>query len=199
MAHSGNDQPEYRGEWNYPTGYLHDQRHKVRAWLNYELPFGDRFGRWNIGVIQRTDSSDASSADATIDVRPFVTNPGYQSVPSTVTYFFGPRGDVRYDTLWSTDVSLNWNMPLNALGRTQVFFRGVVQNLFNNAAILSGNETIYTTTNNPNAFPYQTFNPWTTTPQLGVHYDFGPEYGRPTGTGSYQAPREFNFSVGIRF
>jgi outer membrane receptor for ferrienterochelin and colicin len=196
---SGNDQPEYRGEWNYPTGYLNDQRHKVRAWFNYELPFGDRFGRWNVGMVQRVDTSDASSADATIDVRPFVTNPGYQSVPSTVTYYFGPRGDQRYDSLYGTDLSLNWTVPLNALGRTQLFFRGVVLNLFNNAAILSGDETIYTSTNNPNNFPYQTFNPWTTTPQVGVNYDFGPNYGQPTGTGSYQAPREFNFSVGIRF
>jgi outer membrane receptor protein involved in Fe transport len=196
---SGNDQPEYRGEWNYPTGYLNDQRHKVRAWFQYSLPFGDQFGRWSVGLVQRVDTSDASSADGTIDVRPFVTNPGYQSVPSTVTYFFGPRGDQRYDTMWRTDVSLNWNMPVRALGRTELFFRGVILNLFNSASVLSGNETVYTTTNNPNAFPYQTFNPWTTTPVQGVHYDFGPIYGRPTGTGSYQNPREFSFSVGVRF
>jgi hypothetical protein len=32
-----------------------------------------------------------------------------------------------------------------------------------------------------------------------VHYDFGPSYGQVTGTGDYQAPREFSFSVGFRF
>lgn len=196
---SGNDQPEYRGEWNYPTGYLNDQRHKLRGWLQYQLPFGEQFGRWSVGLLQRIDTSEASSADGTIDVRPYVTNPGYQSVPSSVTYFFGPRGDQRYDTMWRTDLSLNWNMPIRPLARTEVFFRGTILNLFNSAAILGGNETIYTTTNNPNAFPYQTFNPWTTTPQLGVHYDFGESYGQPTGTGSYQNPREFSFSVGVRF
>ena len=37
IVHSGNDQPEYRGEWNYPTGYLNDQRHKVRAWFNAQI------------------------------------------------------------------------------------------------------------------------------------------------------------------
>ncbi|HXG87017.1 MAG TPA: hypothetical protein VNJ02_01680 [Vicinamibacterales bacterium] len=38
-----------------------------------------------------------------------------------------------------------------------------------------------------------------TAPVQGTHWDFGPEYGRPTGTGDYQAPREFSFSVGVRF
>jgi outer membrane receptor protein involved in Fe transport len=197
---AGNDQPEYRSpDWNYPIGYLNDQRHKVRAWLQYRLPFGEAFGHWDLGLMQRFDSSDASSADGTIDVRPFVTNPGYQSVPSTVTYYFGPRGDQRYDDIWRTDLSLFWGLPITALGRTELFFRGVVTNLFNNSGQTSGNETIYTTTNNPNNFPYQTFNPWTTTPQLGVNYDFGPIYGAPTGTGDYQGPREFSFSVGVRF
>lgn len=196
---NGHDQPEYRGEWAYPTGYLNDQRHKVRGWFQYELPFGERFGRWNLGLVQRVDTSDASSADGTIDVRPYVTNPGYETVPSTVTYFFGPRGDQRYDTIWRTDLSLNWNLPLRGLGRTELYFRGVILNLFNNAGQDGANETIYTVTNNPNNFPYQRFDPWTTTPQLGVHYDFGPSYGRVTGTSDYQDPREFSFSVGFRF
>jgi outer membrane receptor protein involved in Fe transport len=196
---SGNDQPEYRGEWNYPTGYLNDQRHKVRGWFQYELPFGDRFGRWSLGLVQRVDTSDASSADGTIDVRPYVTNPGYETAPSSVTYYFGPRGDQRYDTIWRTDLSLNWNLPLRGLGRTELFFRGVLLNMFNSSGQDGANETIYTVTNNPNNFPYQRFDPWTTTPQLGVHYDFGPSYGQVTGTGDYQAPREFSFSVGFRF
>jgi len=43
------------------------------------------------------------------------------------------------------------------------------------------------------------FNPFTETPVRGTHYQFGPLYGQPTGVGDYQAPREFNFSVGVRF
>jgi len=33
----------------------------------------------------------------------------------------------------------------------------------------------------------------------GTHYEFGPRYGQATGVGDYQTPREFNFSVGVRF
>jgi hypothetical protein len=71
-----------------------------------------------------------------------------------------------------------------------------VTNLFNNAAVLSYNETIFSRTNNT---AYPAFNPFTETPVLGVHYDLGPDFGKPTAVGDYQAPREFNFSVGIRF
>ncbi len=194
---SGNDQPEYREErWNFPTGYFNDQRHKLRGWVQYRIPAPDGLGRFDLGFVQRYDSSDASSADGTIDPRPYVTNPGYQSVPSTVTYYFGPRGDIRYDNVWRSDLSLSWGKPLPALGRTEVFFRGVVTNLFNNSAQTSGNETIFTRTNNS---AYQLFNPFTTTPVEGVNYAYGPDFGKPTGTGDYQGPREFSFSVGIRF
>ena len=144
--------------------------------------------------MQRFDSSDASSADGTIDPRSFVTNPGYESVPSTVTYYFGPRGEQRYDDVWRSDMALTWTKRL--VGRTEAFFRGVVSNIFNQSAQIAGNETILTRTNNS---AYQLFNPFTTMPVLGVHYDFGPDYLQPTGTGDYQSPREFSFSVGLRF
>ena len=192
----GNDQPEYKAEsWSFPTGYNPgDQRHKLRAWADYRVPVSERAGHFIVGFVQRFDSSDASSADGTIDPRSFVTNPGYESVPSTVTYYFGPRGDQRYDNVWRSDVALSWTMRL--VGRTDAFFRGVVTNVFNQSAQVSGNETILTRANNS---AYQLFNPFTTTPVQGVHYDFGPDYLQPTGTGDYQSPREFSFSVGIRF
>ena len=193
---TGNDQPEYKQEsWNFPTGYNPgDQRHKLRAWVDYRLPVSERAGNFNVGFVQRFDSSDASSADGSIDPRSFVTNPGYELAPSTVTYYFAPRGDQRYDGVWRSDLSLSWTMRL--FGRTDAFFRGVVTNLFNRSAQIAGNETILTRTNNS---AYQLFNPFTTTPVLGVHYDFGPDYLQPTGTGDYQTPREFSFSVGVRF
>jgi hypothetical protein len=194
----GSDQPEYRREsWNFPTGYNPgDQRHKIGAWTQYRLPMPEGTGRWDVALMERFDSSDASSADGTIDPRSFVTNPGYQAVPSTVTYYFGPRGDQRYDGIWRTDVSLFWNLPLSPLARTQVFFRGIVTNLFDHSGQVGANETILTRTNDAR---YALFDPFTALPVQGLNWEYGPDYGRPTGTGDYQAPREFSFSVGVRF
>jgi outer membrane receptor protein involved in Fe transport len=195
---SGGDQPEYRQErWNYPTGNFNDQRHKVRAWAQYRLPLPDGVGRWDLGVLQRFDTSDASSEDGTISMSTaYVPNPGYQTTPSSATYYFGPRGDLRYDDIWRTDLSLSWGVPIPALGRTEVFFRGVLNNAFNNLGQQAGNETIVTRSTNT---AYPGFNPFTETPVLGTHYNYGPVFGDPTGTGDYQSPREFSFSVGVRF
>jgi len=43
------------------------------------------------------------------------------------------------------------------------------------------------------------FNPFTTTPVEGVNYKKDSTYGQPSGPSSYQAPRDFSFSVGFRF
>ena len=43
------------------------------------------------------------------------------------------------------------------------------------------------------------FNPFTETPVEGVHWRKGPNYGQPTSPTSYQSPRDFNVSVGVRF
>lgn len=167
----------------------------MRAWAQYRIP-GDRLGRFDVGLLERCDSSDASSADGSIDPRSFVTNPGYQAVPSTVTSYFGPRGEQRYDDVWRSDLSLLWGLPLRLTGRAEVFLRGVVYNVFNQSAQLSANETILTRTNDSRL---QLFDPFNTTPVQGVHWEYGPEYGRPTGTSAYRTPREFSFSVGVRF
>lgn len=192
----GSDQPEYKQEsWSFPTGYNPgDQRSKLRAWLQYRLPAPTVLGRLDLGVLERWDSSDASSADGTIDPRPYVANPGYQAAPSTVTYYFDDRGAQRYDDLWRTDLSLTWTRRVP--GGVDLFFRGIVANVFNQAAQIAGNETILTRTNDAS---FALFNPFTERPVQGTHYQFSPLYGQPTGVGDYQTPRELNFSVGIRF
>ena len=83
-----NDFPEYRDpSWNTPVGYvMNDQRHKVRAWLSYLVPMSKAYGSVNIGVVQRFDSALPYDASGPSDPRPYVTNPGYLTPPSTVTY-----------------------------------------------------------------------------------------------------------------
>ena len=112
---AGNDQPEYKsGRLELPDR-LQPGRPAAQAARVGAIPAAAaRPARadWNLGLVERFDTSDASSADGTIDPRPYVTNPGYQSVPSTVTYYFGPRGDQRYDGVWRTDLSLFWSLPI---------------------------------------------------------------------------------------
>jgi hypothetical protein len=190
--------PEYREEsWNYPTGYNPgDQRHKLRLWANYEAPLPEAIGRVNFGVIQRADSGVAVDVTGNVDTRAFVTNPGYVTPVQSVGYYFIPRGDFRFDPVYSTDVSFSWAKRLPRLDRTELFFRGVVTNIFNNAAITRGDINILTRNNNT---AYAAFNPFTTTPVQGTHWDFGPNFGEPQAFDDYQDSRQFSFSAGIRF
>jgi hypothetical protein len=190
--------PEYRQEsWNYPMKYNPgDERHKARAWVGYSLPVPESIGRVDLGVVQRVDSGVSVDVNGLIDPRAFVTNPGYVTPIGSVPYYFTPRGEFRWDNVYSTDLSFTWGKRVPQLRRTELFFRGVVTNLFNSGARTRGDIGIDTRMNNA---AYQAFNPFTTAPVQGVNWDYSPTFGQPQAFDDYQPARLFNFSVGVRF
>ena len=193
---SANDMPEYRSaSWNYPVGYTNgDMRHKARIWGTYRLPIGG--GNWDLGLMQRIDSGLGYDWSASIDTRPYVTNPGYVTPTSSVTYYFGGRGAEHRDTIYRTDLSLTYERKIPGLPRARLFFRGIVTNLFNLHGIDGFNTTVLTKSSDSTL---AAFNPFTETPVQGVNWKFGPEYGKVTGPSDYQNTREFSFSMGFRF
>jgi hypothetical protein len=148
--------------------------------------------------MERFDSGRAYDWNATIDPRPYVTNPGYITPPSSVTYYFSERGGLTENRagIWRTDLSINWEIGFPGVPTGRMFFRGIINNLFNQLTIDGFNTTIQTRSQNTK---YAAFNPFTETPVEGIHYGFGPEYGKVTGPSDYQSPREAYFSVGFRF
>ena len=107
-----------------------------------------------------------------------------------------PRGRFRWDNVYSTDLSFTWGKPLTQLRRTELFFRGVITNVFNNGARTRGDIGINTRLNNA---AFQAFNPFTAVPIQGVNWDYSPTFGQPQAFDDYQPARLFNFSVGVRF
>ena len=200
--------PEYRQErWNYPTGYLTgDQRHRARLWVSYDQP--TPVGDFNVSVLQNFDSGTRSSLDASIDPRPFVTNPGYLTPPATVDYFIGGRGGIKGEDITRTDLALNYNLRL---GGVQVFIQPEVLNVFNEQGVTAFNEEVLTavdcapqtgTATLPAPCPakgLQPFNPFTEEPVEGTHYIKGPNFGEPNSEGDFQTPRTWRVSVGVRF
>lgn len=195
---SANYYPEYRAEsWNYPDGYLNsDQRHRLRLWATWQMPVPDALGRFDLGFQQRYESGRPYDLTMSVDTRPYVTNPGYLAPPSTVTYFISDRGAYRYDGFTSTDLSLAWNRPIPGLSAMQVFGRFIVNNVFDQDALTSFNTTVLGRANDTTL---QAFNPFTTAPAEGVHWKKGPAFGQATSPNSYQSPRNYYFSVGLRF
>jgi outer membrane receptor protein involved in Fe transport len=195
---SANSYPEYRqAGWNYPVGYLNgDQRHKLRVWGTYALPLPSALGKLDLGFMQRYDSGLPYDLSMSIDSRPYVANPGYLTPPSTVTYYVSGRGSFRFSGFARTDLSFSWNHRVPGWSKAQVFGRFVVNNVFNHSTLTSFNTTILGKANDSTL---TAFNPFTTTPVEGVNWRKGPSFGQATSPNSYQSPRDFNFSVGLRF
>ncbi len=193
--------PEYRDPaWNAPKGDLAiDQRHKARIWANYDVPIPSKLGDLSLGVLEQIHSGRPYGAVGSLDPRPFVTNPGYANPPASVEYFFTPRDAFRTETVTQTDLALNYAHKLGIVKRTALFFRGTIQNVFNERKIHDPVNLDKSVLRRDNASRFQPFNPFTTQPVQGVHWDFGPSFGRPTSRLAYQAPRTYQFSVGLRF
>jgi hypothetical protein len=192
--------PEYRAQaWNWPDGFNgNDQRHKVRGFASYVLPTPQPIGQFTLGLVQRYDSGTPWDMNISVDSRPYVTGTTYLKPPATVGYYLTGRGALRWDNTWTTDLSLNWSKKLG-VGATELFFRGVVTNLFNNLALQSGLTTVNSAASPGSSKGLVTFNPFTDVPVEGVNYVKADGFGAATSPGDFQNPRAANFSFGVRF
>jgi len=226
---------QYQGfTQNSPVGFLaEDQRHKVRAWVGYDL--NTRIGNFNTSLIERFDSGTPYSASSNIpiqfsanfyrvgtnsatcpnpaDCSGGITNPGYAAPPTTVGYFFGQRGQFRWDDIKGTDVALNYSLPIRMM---TLFAKGEARNVFNQKAVVNGDTTVFTAANAGKGL--RAFNPFTDTPvecpqgntaaqctALGANWQRGPNFGKPltattfSSQGSFTLPRTYLVSFGARF
>ncbi|MCA1733432.1 MAG: hypothetical protein LC732_07510, partial [Acidobacteria bacterium] len=72
-------------------------------------------------------------------------------------------------------------------------------NVLNEQSVVGGNTTVLTRWNAGAASGLVPFDPFNVTPQEGLHYRLHDSFGQPTGKTSYQDPRSYRFSVGLRF
>jgi len=130
-----NTYPEYKREsWSWPTGYMgNDQRHKMCLYASWLLPVSETFGQMTVGVIQRADTGLPYDIAFTVNPTAYITNPGYVSPPTSLTYYIDNRGPLRTDNVYATDLSFVWTKKLK--GSFEVFFRGLVYSIFNNQAV----------------------------------------------------------------
>jgi hypothetical protein len=197
--------PEYKNPaWNNPTGSLAtDQRHRVRIFGSYDLPFvSEKIGIMSLGVVQSYDTGAPYGAVGTVRSRDFVTNPGYSSRPSTVTYYYTSRDAFRTDDIKRTDLSLNFATKIG--GAVEIFVQPQIINLFNNQGKIAVDQTVQTFASTTG---YLNFNPFTQLPVQGArnvttptaNWNFGPNFGKARNQADYQAPRTYQATVGIRF
>jgi hypothetical protein len=196
--------PEYfERSWAYPEGDLAaDQRHRLRLWGNVELPMPAALGRVNVAAIQQVQSGTPYAAIGEVRTVDLVDNPGYVTPPDTVLYYFTDRDALHTETMHRTDLAVNYSYRLPGLSRAELFAQFQLLNIFNSFQLFNIrtnaiNTTVLTGVDEPGRF--ETFNPFTETPQRGVHWDYGDQFGEATGAAAYTLPRTFQFAVGFRF
>jgi outer membrane receptor for ferrienterochelin and colicin len=193
--------PEYfDATWNNPSqSSSQDQRHRARIYATYDVPLPKVLGALNLSAIWQFDSGLPYGAAGTVDTRPYVTNPGYLTPPTSVNYWFQNRNTFKTDDINRTDLALNYSY---FLGPVEIFIQPQVQNVFMNEHVTTVNTTVETKVTRKN--DYAAFNPFTTAPTqgargTGANWNYGPSFGKPTAPSSYQAPRLFRIGMGIRF
>ena len=211
--------PEYLGySQRLPIGSLDgDVRHRLKTWAGVDIPLGF-IGRINVSALHTFASGEAYGASGTIDASgrttPFAgspTNPGYtlSRLGDQHTYWFTDRDGFRTPNFNRTDLALNYTLPV---WRVQVFAQAEMFNVFDNAEVTTPNSTVRTRRSAGANSGLVSFNPFTDTPiecpqgaaasqcsSMGAHWQKGPQFGQPTGPTSYQDPREYRFSLGLRF
>lgn len=219
LTSSVREYPEYRDlKWWSPKGRLdQDQRHKARLWLVWDA-FNTKHHTLSVSLLESFCSGTPYGAAGTIALRnaqnqPYVTNPGYITPPSTTGYWFTARDKLTTENITRTDLSISYAFKIPALGTDLRFFlQSQVSNIFNEAGVEVVNATVYT--GNDSGRGLTRFNPFTDKPvecqggynannvwvcQGSGNWMKGPDFGKPTAPESYQSPRTFTVSLGVRF
>lgn len=213
--------PEYRdARWNLPSGDLAvDQRHKVNLYGIY-TPFSTEHHSLSLSLLETFLSGlpyqglqTITFVDKTVTPAvPIIPNPGYATPPTTglINYYFTPRAAFRTDNVLRTDVAVNYQIKFS---RFDVFLSPQIINLWNAHHIDTTDSRYFNSTvltadtggicshagagGGPG--PCLPFNPFTTKPVEGVHWQKSATFGQATNPLAFQQPRTFRFSVGVRF
>ena len=205
-----NNYPEYRvASWNYPEGDLAiDQRHRSRMWATYHVPVAQTAGSLSIGLLQQLASGVPYAAMTLVPTANTITVQGYATPLPAVEYFFLGRDPFRTEATYRTDLAVNYTYRFGrgSAIRPEAFFHGEILNVFNQFQLCGCGENVFrnggiadTGTISTAVRLKTTFNPYSTQPVEGVHWEKLPTFGQAANSFAYTSPRTFRFSAGIRF
>jgi outer membrane receptor protein involved in Fe transport len=201
--------PEYSQQsWTNPKGDLPgDQRNTARVYAVWDF-VNTKHHVLSVSLMESYFSGNPYEATGQIYSYPYVTNPGYATRPTTVTYFFSKRGAYLTDNITRSDIAFNYSFRIPTLGADLEFFiHPIVTNVFNEHGVDNVDTTVYTRYYGSN---WPLFNPFTDTPKecpqgtadcksIGGNWQKGPNFGKPLSASDYQNPRTISVSFGVRF
>jgi hypothetical protein len=165
------------------------QEHKVRVFPTYTLDIG-RAGTLLFGALFNYDSGTAYSLvefdHACCTTQQNALDPGYAAPPTTQDVFFAQRGTELFDGAFTTDLAVNYALPI--VRDLEVWIKGEVRNVFDDDTLISHNTEIVGDDDGP-------------ADAVGLPLNFirGPRFGEGESEDDFVVPREYRFSVGLRF
>ena len=170
-------------------------RHRTTAWMVVQMLTDPSTGMLSVGALFRVESSPRFGTVGWIDVTPYTTNPGYAQPPAAVPYLFAPAGDSDGGGLWRLDFALRYTKPFGLKNRAQWFVRLDVLNIADQKYRLDRLRPALAVTALQDPVRFAPFDPATTTPARGVHWEVDPW----SGTGARTMPRAIRWIGGFRF
>jgi hypothetical protein len=174
-----------------PYGYLAgDIRHRAVLYGNYRFDF-QRAGNLSIGSLFLYQSGFPYSFTASVprtDVEEYLGESG------NYTYYFGGRGNERFDDFWRLDLSARYEVPI--FSRLNLFLKAAVTNVLNNDAVVSFATTGRAVTGADGQLT------WVPVGNCGPGDEPSTSctgFGRIRSQNDYQSPRRFLFTVGLDF
>jgi|CXWL01.1.fsa_nt_gi outer membrane receptor for ferrienterochelin and colicin len=211
LTGSINSYPEYQdARWSSPDGDLAiDQRHRLNLYGVYRIFNADQHSL-SASILQSFSSGVPYGAVGAVRTQAFVTNPGYRTPPTRVTYYFTARDEFRTDDVLRTDISLIYSFNFRDI---EMYVQPQILNVLNEDGVDTTDSRFLTlairTADNGGTCsrasasggpgPCRTFNPFTQTPVEGVNWDKAPGFGTPINQNGYQRARTFRVAVGLRF
>ena len=180
--------PEFLDSRNHALGRLDEfVEDKIRLWARYNFDFG-RAGNLATSLLFNYESGGVFSFSdrQNLTAQQLALDPGYASLPTQVTLFFGERGAGDFAS-WSTfDLALHYDIPVYK--RLNAYIKGEVTN------ILNEDKQIFWDTDISPA-------PGSPLDSLGRPTQFvqNPSFGSARDNDDFVTPREYRFAVGFRF
>ena len=183
------DRPEMGVARNNPVGRFDDYQHnRIRLWTAYQLDLG-KAGGLDFGMVYRYDSPQTFSytTNAAPSAIQNSRNPGYRQAfaGGSQTIFFGDRGIGEFNKTSLVDFALTYSI---ALGPVEPWIKFDVTNALNSDTLRRFDTTV-------------TADPTSALDSDGLRTGFieGTNFGKATVATQYVQPREYFFSVGLRF
>ena len=213
--------PELLDERNFAFGRLDEyQEDRIRVWSIYTLGLG-RFGDLSGSLLFNYDTGTAYDHSTRFDLTATQVElgEGYASLPTQPTLWFGEKGAATFPDYSSFDFGLLYDLPIYK--ELAVFVKADVFNVFNDRKQIGFNTTVLPWC--PPTAPGSTLGscdgvlvrgennlgravtgvvtPDAVLDSLGRPTQFSESaaFGDATSNNSYNTPREYRFSVGIRF